>query len=135
MHNVFVYGSLMNDEVLACLIEGPFRKIEATLHAYKRVKVINATFPALISDDKSRVEGMLIFGVTPDQIKTLDDFEGDYYKRITVEVDTKDKQREQCETYLFRDEYKHFLRDEEWDNRIFREKHLQAFIRRHFSHT
>ena len=132
MKNLFVYGSLINQEVLACLIEGPFRKIEATLDAYKRVKVNNATFPALIRDNKSRVEGLLIFGLTPGQIQTLDDFEGDYYKRITVEVNTKDKQREQCETYLFRDEYQHLLKDQEWDNRIFRENHLQAFIRRHF---
>ncbi len=129
MKEIFVYGTLLNDEVLEIILEYIPVKHSARLDGYKRVKVRGENYPAILADKNSEVEGALITALSDIDLKRLDEYEGGYYERIPVVVTMPGEVSQQCMTYVFRAEYCQLLSSEAWSNGHFREKHLQQFLR------
>lgn len=122
--NLSVYGTLISEKVFYKVIsvkEGDhLRKSQyklvqnVELEGYKRSKVRNELYPGAISDhERSCIKGALIYGLTVDDLKFLDEFEGDEYKRVAVEV--------KCQGEVIDGEFyewvadKELLMDEEWE--------------------
>jgi PKD repeat protein len=105
----FVYGTLMSPEVLQVLLgRVPTMIPSAILPHHSRHPVIGRVYPGVIpipppssssssssssstitittSSSSSTVEGLLILDITPLEMKILDWFESDDYKRSTVQV-------------------------------------------------
>jgi hypothetical protein len=99
-HTAFFYGTLMAPPVLHRVIWGQPKPPTpahaqlltirpAILHAHRRYKVRNASFPAILptkAGEDSTVRGTLVTGLTDGDIWRLDIFEGDMYERREVTV-------------------------------------------------
>ena len=131
MKNIFVYGSLMNDEVFSCLIRGKFKRCFATLYGYKRTKIVGKNYPAIRRSFHCKVNGILIMGLSYRHLIVLDRFEGSLYKRISVSVYTSQGKKRSCDTYFFKENYQHLLKVDEWCNDYFRDNHMVSFIKKY----
>lgn len=56
----------------------------ATLAGYKRVYVVDATYPGIVLDPESSVDGILVRDVTEDEVDRLNAFEGPEYDTHTL---------------------------------------------------
>lgn len=124
MKNLFVYGSLMFDEVWDNLIRRKHQKRSATAYGYGRFTVTGETYPGLTRRLHSEVQGVLITGLNKDELRLLDRFEGHYYTRKRIAVVTDGSSKVSCETYIFKKRYRRLLSSTEWSQEAFRQKHL-----------
>lgn len=130
MKNLFAYGSLMNDEVWLPLLGETFSRIDATLDGYECRLLHGACYPAMRRAPAGHVDGVLVQGLNAAQLRVLDEFEGVWYRRVTVTAQSADGGSVPCETYVIRDRYRHLLSDRAFDNAVFRARHLKPFIAR-----
>lgn len=132
--DLFVYGTLMNNEVLEPLLGCIPQKEAAELAGFECVAVKGAQYPGLKEKKGQRVMGQLLQGLTPGQLEVLDSYEGDEYRRIKIEVSIQDQNKTQatlpCHTYLFKTELHHLLSEQPWSNEAFRQQHMDDFIKR-----
>lgn len=126
--NTFVYGSLMFDAVWDILISTRYRKTEARLDGYARVRVRGEVYPGLVQAPGRSVNGILVNGVRSEDIAILDRFEGKYYKRVPVKVATGQGDAIRAETYLFNEQVAHLLTDSEWNVEEFALNGINAFL-------
>ena len=125
---LFVYGSLLNDEVTDALLGAPLSRQPATLHGYQRVVVKGESYPGIFVDESACVEGQVITGLTAEQWQQLDTFEGEYYARETVTVTLATGVAIACDVYVIKPEYVDKLSSEPWSNRHFRETLMNQFV-------
>ena len=129
MKNLFVYGTLMFEEVWCHLFKGRFVKKAAVLNGYQRLKVTGQYYPGIKKANGSQVNGILIIDLNRHQLRLLDTFEGHYYKRQSVFVSTNTHEQYPCDTYLFKPQYTHLLSKSQWNAEEFRTRFLQSFLR------
>ncbi|KAL0922193.1 hypothetical protein M5K25_006162 [Dendrobium thyrsiflorum] len=86
LHNVFVYGSLLADEVVNALLKRMPPCSPAILNGYHRYSIKGRVYPAILPVESKKVIGRVIKGVTDAELHVLDAFEDEEYKRSTVEV-------------------------------------------------
>ena len=82
---------------------------------FQRLRVRGEPYPALIAARGQTTTGCVYTGLTPTAWQRLDDFEGEYYDRQPIRVQTTNNQTMTACTYILRSEYAHILTDEEWD--------------------
>jgi len=128
MQDIFVYGTLLNDEILSLLFGSALSRSSAQLPGYKRVKVLGQAFPAIRPDDQSSVAGAVIAGLNAGDLARLDDYEGRYYTRVGVLVYLEGQVPRHCQTYVFKRRYYSFLSGEDWCNDRFRERDLHQYL-------
>lgn len=100
--HVFTYGSLMFFEVWTRVVEGDYRSMRAHLDGHARFEVREQTYPGMVAQQNSQVEGVLYLDVDAADLARLDHFEGDDYVRATLEVACDDGIARASETYLYR---------------------------------
>ena len=86
---IFVYGSLLNDQVFARVLQGakPKRIDQSILKGFKKYQVRGAPYPAAIKSlESSEIVGGLLYLSDFQQLTKLDAFESDLYRRETVDV-------------------------------------------------
>ncbi|WP_455218423.1 gamma-glutamylcyclotransferase family protein [Kaarinaea lacus] len=130
MKNLFVYGTLMFDEVWQQLVSSHYHKIDAELADYIRLKVINEDYPGIIPSAGTRIPGKLILDVSNEDIKQLDLFEGEYYRRDSVIVFSGSTSHP-AETYVFKERFQSLLSNEEWEVDAFKNSGLPSFLSRY----
>jgi len=121
MNHIFVYGSLLFDDVWQRIIKTEYVKQQAQLPGYRRVTVRGQPCPALIKSPKCVTSGQIIFNVKQSDMKLLDQFEGDHYVRKPVTVISFGKPRK-AQVYLFKRKYIYMLSNQEWDSHKFADK-------------
>lgn len=106
------YGTLMKQEVLAKYAFGlsilpKSSNIvinKASLQKYKKYHVREENYPAIIFDEKSSVNGVLVYNLTKKNIEMLDEYEGDEYERKFLTVyDHNLKENVKAECYVWID--------------------------------
>lgn len=117
----------MYEEIWRHLIKGKFKKSKAVLSGYKRLNILNETYPGITKQEGSNVNGILVEDLNSNHIKLLDDFEGDLYKRDTVSV-LANQNTVKCDVYVIKEKYKHLLSESPWCEETFRKKHLKHFL-------
>lgn len=130
MNNVFVYGSLMFDEVWDRLVQKPYKKLDANLAGYKRLRVCDEDYPGLVKFSAGDVDGKLYLNVTEHDLARLDHFEGEYYKRESVIVRVGVEEYP-AEVFVFCRVYRHLLCESEWSVGHFARKGLHRFLSRY----
>ena len=83
---VFVYGTLMAPEVMGALIKRVPLMQPARLDGFERWSLRGAVFPAAREAAGGRVDGMLVDGLSTDELAVLDWFEDGGYERLPVRV-------------------------------------------------
>ncbi|HBC86528.1 MAG TPA: hypothetical protein DCZ94_06200 [Lentisphaeria bacterium] len=97
---LFVYGTLMDDKHVKLLLKRVVPSVPAKLHHYMRVAP-SWSFPFIVKQHGAVTEGRILKGLTPEELKVLDDFEveGHLFKRQGAIVRTA-RGRQRCMTYV-----------------------------------
>jgi len=84
----FFYGTLIDPDVRRAVLGrlAPASVEPATLKGWRRFSAKGVTFPIARPDPKSEIEGVLARGLSAEAGRKLDAYEGDGYRRVTVEV-------------------------------------------------
>ncbi|KAG6408219.1 hypothetical protein SASPL_131223 [Salvia splendens] len=88
--NVFVYGSLLADDVVRALLGRVPSSSPAVLPNHQRFSIKERVYPAIIPVEDKKVDGRVLLGITPPELHILDEFEDFEYERETVDVIVKD---------------------------------------------
>lgn len=130
MHHLFVYGTLQYPEILKKLTGKSFVSKPAVLNHFKRHKVKNAEYPAIVPKHGAQTAGMLIENVDELSLKAIDFYEGDEYEKTIVNVISDDIENK-AYTYVWIAGDNH-LDDEDWDKAYFEKKYLELYIGSNF---
>jgi len=131
-HTIFVYGTLQFPAIMAAVAGACFTGTAATLAGFSRYAVADAPFPGITPDPRSRVDGLVYAGLDATALERVDDFEGEPYRRETVEVCIdSDGGTIAADTYVIRPHWRSILLDRGWDADAFarqwHDRYLRAF--------
>jgi len=84
--NIFVYGTLLDDTVRGRVLGKDIKGKSDTLENYMLdTHSVLTSYPTIIKQDRGFVNGMY-FDVDDEDIKKLDRYESEYYKKIEVKL-------------------------------------------------
>jgi gamma-glutamylcyclotransferase (GGCT)/AIG2-like uncharacterized protein YtfP len=126
--NLFVYGTLMEPQVMTAVAGRAPDPLPARLRGHARYAVIGASYPGMVPQPNGEVAGILYRGLNPPELRRLDEFEGALYWRRRVQVETALGGQVPAFTYLVRPGQRHRLAAEEWDMEVFMQRDLPAFL-------
>ncbi|GIL67020.1 hypothetical protein Vafri_20410 [Volvox africanus] len=127
--NAFVYGTLMADEVVKVLIKRVPTSKPAALKGYTRYQVKGQVFPAIVpSTAESKVQGKVLMDLSDKELEVLDVYESEEYYRATVMPILEDGSEIQADVYVWKDQYRHLLLDEEWSFEQFMREHHDDYL-------
>ncbi len=133
MHNVFTYGTLMFAEVWQRVVSGNYEKTNATLLGYDRKTVKDEVYPALVKGKPdSSVAGIVYQGVSLKDLLSLDEFEGEYYRRETGRLVLPENVMITTVFYLVKPEFHHILSERKWDPEYFKHTGIHTFLDHYF---
>mmetsp|Transcript_11192 Transcript_11192/g.31139 ORF Transcript_11192/g.31139 Transcript_11192/m.31139 type:complete len:138 (-) Transcript_11192:33-446(-) len=84
--NVFVYGTLMSSMVFGALISRTPKCFPGLLYGFRRHAIEGRPYPGITEDDNSSVSGLLVTGLSGEELDVLDFFEDEEYERRKVQV-------------------------------------------------
>ncbi|NOY76163.1 MAG: gamma-glutamylcyclotransferase [Kiritimatiellaeota bacterium] len=99
--DLFVYGTLMNDQYVVMLLNRKVDSIKASLHQFMLVTP-SWSFPFIVKRHGAATTGRALLGISKDELAILDDFEdeGNLYFRKTVVVRDERGKRRKCQSYI-----------------------------------
>ncbi|XP_022131718.1 AIG2-like protein D [Momordica charantia] len=129
LHNVFVYGSLLADDVVRVLLKRIPQSSSAVLNGYHRFSIKGRVYPAILPVENKRVAGKVLLGITNPELDILDTFEDVEYKRSTVEVSLVDgSERLVAHTYVWSNRSDPDLYGE-WNFEEWKRLHMDDFVK------
>ncbi len=120
--NLFAYGTLMWPEVLAAVMGRRMESAPAVLKDHKRLRVKGQCYPAVVPSQGDSVEGALYRGLTAEEFRRLDLFEGAEYDRIKHDFDGAP-----AFVYVLSAEHARLAAAEPWDPAMMTPEALAAF--------
>lgn len=126
-HALFVYGTLQESSIIQAVTGKVFQANTALLRGYRRNRVKDAQYPAIVPDSKSLVQGQFLFDVDDVSLACLDSFEGEYYQRLPVTVELLSGEAFAASAYVLAPAWTHLLSEEPWDLAYFRTHDLERF--------
>ena len=100
---------------------GPLPHTPALLSGYRRFTVEHEHYPGVVPSAKGLVDGIVYHNIPQEAWARLDRFEGEMYSRRLVNVRYENGGLAQVYCYVFRQEFRHRITEEEWD--------LETFLR------
>ena len=122
-----MYGSLMVPRVMHDVCGHARPGVPATLHGYRRRRLHGEHYPGIRPCAGESVDGVLYGGLSGAQFAALDAFEGDWYRRQAVPVETAAGRRE-AQTYVLASDRGHLMSAETWSLEAFLRHGLEAFV-------
>ena len=122
MKNLFVYGTLMNDEIQEALVGRSFKKSAAAVDGFIASDLEGRYSPGLKRKEDSVVNGYVLHDVDDESFQIIKAWENDDYELIQVEPNNGDFG--ECSTYLWKSD----ILNTPWDNENFRENHMQWYL-------
>jgi gamma-glutamylcyclotransferase (GGCT)/AIG2-like uncharacterized protein YtfP len=129
LRSLFVYGTLMLDDVVEALTGKTFRGQSARLDGFARYRVRGQVFPGILPEERGSTTGVLFTEVDDEAMAVFDWFEGDQYCRTTVDV-TTDNGKVTAEVYVIADDHRGELLLEPWDYDQFLSLHAKDYVAR-----
>jgi gamma-glutamylcyclotransferase (GGCT)/AIG2-like uncharacterized protein YtfP len=126
MQNIFVYGTLLSSGIIKKLTGKSFKTFAAVLPGYKLYRVKNCDYPAIIQNEGSEINGLIIENVNDSSLAVISFYEGDEYekKQVTVFVNGNP---EVALAFVWAKEIE-LLEDTGWDFREFENNSLEHYI-------
>ncbi len=104
-------------------------KSGATLYGYKRRKIRGAIYPALLpGTEADSVDGIIYLNVSRSDTERLDEFEGEHYQKQMAECELSDGSSITAGVYVFKQEYRNLIEDEDWDPDWFSKVAIHLFL-------
>ncbi len=113
--DLFVYGSLLFDDVFRAVTGRSADHEPAVLADHARYRVRGASYPAVVPEPGAETEGVVYARLDDDTMAALDRFEGDMYTRERVAVRLPSGQQKQVDTYVFAAHLHDLLERLPWD--------------------
>ncbi|MEQ1440287.1 gamma-glutamylcyclotransferase family protein [Fontimonas sp. SYSU GA230001] len=110
---VFVYGSLLVAAVLRAVLRRPAALQAARLDGYARRALRGSTFPGVVRRSGGITEGALAL-LSVRELRRLDRFEDDHYRRRPVRVTLADGRRITAQTYVLERRSRSLLARRDW---------------------
>jgi len=126
----FTYGSLMCEDIMGAVCAFPATSLPARLDGFRRHPVIGEDYPGMVPAAGATVAGRLYLDLPASAWPRLDAFEGDAYRRETVEVALADGRRLAAWTYVFKPALAARLGAGDWDFERFLATGKARFTRR-----
>ncbi|KAK4364869.1 hypothetical protein RND71_016227 [Anisodus tanguticus] len=129
--NVFVYGSLLHDDVVRALLKRVPPSSPAILRNFHRFSIKGCVYPAILPVENKKVNGKVLSGITIRELDILDKFEDVEYERRTVDVSQTvldSSNTLMVETYIWADQSDPNLYGE-WDFEEWERLHKQSFLK------
>ena len=101
---------------------------KAKLDNWVRYRVRQSEYPGILPQADAQVPGMVFFAIDPETLSKLDEFEGEKYERVEVDVTLEDGTKQRVQVFAIRREYRHMLSQEPWEFDRFIENGLARFI-------
>lgn len=127
---VFAYGTLQIPEVMHAVTRKHFPAQPARLNGYARYGLVGRSFPGLRAEPGAATAGILYSRVGAEALRRLDDFEDDFYRRMTLSVITDSGEEASAEVYVVPPEYYGLLTRYPWELDEFRRTGLREFMAR-----
>ncbi|XP_071692187.1 AIG2-like protein D isoform X2 [Rutidosis leptorrhynchoides] len=83
---VFVYGSLLADNVVQLLLNRVPQTSPAILNDYHRFSIKGRVYPAIRPVENKQVTGRVLIGLSATELDILDDYEAEEYDKRVVNV-------------------------------------------------
>lgn len=114
--NIFAYGTLMDADIMSHVSGVTGRGTNAVLEGYARYRVSGEQYPGIVPEGGGKVEGMVYFDISADQVRRLDIFEGEMYSREKIKVKiVGENTTAEVMAYVVKPEHVHFLTRKPWD--------------------
>ncbi|XP_062224097.1 AIG2-like protein D [Phragmites australis] len=127
-HNVFVYGTLMAEEVVRVLLGRAPPSSPALLPDHQRFSIKGRVYPTILPVNSHEANGKVFRGVTDRELNVFDMFEDEEYVRKTVEVSLADTSEKLLAfAYIWGNESDPDLYGE-WDFEAWRKVHLKDYL-------
>ncbi|KAI3453948.1 hypothetical protein Pfo_010611 [Paulownia fortunei] len=127
--NVFVYGSLLADDVVRALLSRVPPSSPAILPNYQRFSIKGRVYPAIVPVEDKKVIGKVLLGITPPELHILDTFEDVEYERRIVDVFLEDSSEKlEAHTYVWENKTDPDLHGE-WDFEEWKLLHMEGFLK------
>ena len=127
-HSVFVYGSLMAEEVVTAILKRVPASSPALLTNYHRFNVKDRIYPAILPVENKKVAGKVMMGISDAELIVLDAFEDFEYVRRRVQISLTDtSETMHADTYVWSDAEDPDLYGE-WDFEEWKRVHMKDFL-------
>lgn len=123
---IFLFGTLLDGDVLRKVIGAVDQEASATLFGFRRVGVGNGSWPALLPDPVGRADGLLVVPKSPDALDRLRWFEGPLQPPVLHPVTTA--AGEVVEAWVCMTAPGLALTDEPWDFEAWRRRHKDRYL-------
>lgn len=100
---LFAYGTLTDEALVAGLLERPVRSEPARLLDFELLELEGFGYPTVFAAEGEEVEGKLYRGLTPEDLRRLDAYEGveeGLYRRATARVAVAEGEPREAFVYL-----------------------------------
>lgn len=131
MSHLFTYGTLMFPEVWRIVVGREFETRPAVLPGHQIFRIAGAVYPGIIKASPPPaafppppstgshptppfVRGLVYLHLDFASLARLDRFEGENYRRLSVDITTDDDQTLSADTYIIPPEHRQLLTDEVW---------------------
>ncbi|XP_068668550.1 uncharacterized protein [Aristolochia californica] len=129
LRTVFVYGSLMANEVVQVLLKRVPQSSFAILDGYHRFSIKGRVYPAIVPIENKQVPGKLLLELSDAELEVLDKFEDVEYERHTVEVSLMGSfETLPAQTYVWGNKDDPDLYGD-WDYEEWRRVHMEDFLK------
>ena len=126
MRHLFVYGSLLFPDLVTALTGNHFHSFPAILEGYRRCRVKDCDYPAIIETPGAKVNGLLIENIDDKSMQLLSFFEGDEYAKQQVKVSLPDKKL-QAIAFIWKADFA-LLEETDWDKDTFEKESLPFYL-------
>jgi len=128
-NRLFCYGTLQIPEVMKAVTGQIYTGVNARLPGYAIYRVKDAEYPGIIEAPDDETSGVLYHGVSDEDLRVLDLFEGELYDRRLLEVITADGKSDHAWVYVISPKNKNYLTNESWHLKTFIEKGFDTFMK------
>ena len=125
--NLFVYGSLMYEEVWRRLVSREFRRMPARLDGYRRLRIKGEDYPGLVKG-AGVVHGTVLLELDDETLGRLERFEAECYRRVSGRVIGDSGVEIPADFFEIRESHMSLVEDVEWDVRKFEQSGLTRFL-------
>jgi len=127
--NLFTYGTLMIPEVIrAVLKRSPDVYQRASLSDHICRTLTDESFPGVKPLRDETTPGLVYQNLSEDDLKALDEYEGELFQRTKVTVLTNDGNRAIAWCFLIKPQYEHLLSNNAWNWEQFIEEGLASYV-------
>jgi gamma-glutamylcyclotransferase (GGCT)/AIG2-like uncharacterized protein YtfP len=129
MDHLFAYGTLMCEDIMREISGLRLHHEPGILSGYSRWTVEGEVYPALVPDEKGRVEGRVYRDIPESAWARLDRFEGEMYERQLVQIKLITGTPLFAGTYVVRPSFWDQLSQSDWDFADFIKNGKESFQR------